>query len=165
MGGCEDDETDHEKMKTKLQELLEAARVDVLEEDDDESDPPDTRLVPELIKAIKVLQITWSVSGNQSYIDVAIAKHHQDDDVYFFLRQCVDLIDGDTGSKQKICCGVLIDKLNNMDDTTRKNALLTTNSQYYIPNDLAKRFTGIVSLVFLIGTFSNTSIIFYLILN
>ena len=117
-------------------------------------------------KAIKVLKITWSVKEkavyrrNAPYIDIAIARYHQDDDVYFFLRQCINLVDNDTGNKQEICCGILIHKLNDMNSNAKKTALLSTNAQFYLPNNLVERFTGIISLVFLISTLPNTSIMF-----
>jgi hypothetical protein len=105
----------------------EQTHADALEEEEDNaSDSPDTHLVYELIKAIKVLKITWSVNEksvygkNETYIDIAIARHHQDGDVYFFLRQCIHLVDDDTGNKQTICCGVLIHKLNDMNGNTKK---------------------------------------------
>ncbi len=165
MGGCEDDDVDKDNTKTEFEELLKQIHIDALqEEEDDASDSSDTHLVYELIKGLKLLKITWSVKeksvyrGNESHIDIAIAKHHQDDDIYFFLRQCINLVDGDIGNKQKICCGVLIYKLNHMNSNTNKNALSSTNVQFYIPNNLVERFTGIVSLVFLISTFSNTPI-------
>jgi hypothetical protein len=118
VGGCEDDDVDKNKIKTKFEELLEQTHIDALQEED-ASDSPDTHLVYELIKAIKVLKITWSVNEklvyrrNEPYIDIAIVRHHQDGDVYFFLRQCINLID-DTGNKPKICCGVLIHKLSHI---------------------------------------------------
>jgi hypothetical protein len=96
-----------------------------------------------------VLKIPWSINrksvydGNEPHIDIAIARHHQHDDVYFFLRQCVNLID-DAKNKQKICCGVLIYKLNHINSNMTENALLLTNVQFYIRNNLVERFTGIV---------------------
>ncbi len=117
-------------------------------------------------KAIKVLKMTWSVKEkavyckNEPYIDIAIARHHQDDNVYFFLRQCVNLVDNDTENKQKICCRVSIHKLNQMNSNAKKPALLSTNAQFYLPNNLVERCTGIISLVFLFSALPNTSIMF-----
>ncbi len=136
MVGCEDDDVDKDKIKTRFEELLKQTHTGVLQEEDDASDSPDTHLVYELIKAIKVLKMTWSVKekpvygGNEPYIDIAIARHHQDDDVYFFLRQCINLVDDDTGNKQKICCGILIHKSNHMNSNTKKNAPLSTSDAH-----------------------------------
>jgi hypothetical protein len=97
MGDCNDDDIDKRTIKTRLEELLIQVHVDALEEEDDASDLPDTRLVYELIKGIKMLKITWSVNGktvygrNEPYFDIAIVRHHQDDDVYFFLSQYITL--------------------------------------------------------------------------
>jgi hypothetical protein len=67
VGGCEDDDVDKNKIKTKFEELLEQTHIDALQEEDDASDSPDTHLVYELIKAIKVLKITWSVNEKPVY--------------------------------------------------------------------------------------------------
>ncbi|CAF3360922.1 unnamed protein product [Rotaria socialis] len=68
VGGCEDEDVDDDKIKTKFEQLLIQIHADTLDdEEDDASDSPDTHLVYELIKAIKVLKITWSVNGKSVY--------------------------------------------------------------------------------------------------
>ncbi|CAF4143241.1 unnamed protein product [Rotaria socialis] len=70
VGGCEDEDVDDDKIKTKFEQLLIQIHADTLDdEEDDASDSPDTHLVYELIKAIKVLKITWSVNGKSVYVE------------------------------------------------------------------------------------------------
>jgi hypothetical protein len=116
---------------------------DFLKEGKDASDSVDINLVYDLVIAIKILKINWSIENskrfgkNEPFIDIAIARHYEKDGYYLFLRHCVNLVHDVTGIKTMVCCDVLSFKLY---DVTQQNQLQSKNVEFHVPNELAKRF-------------------------
>jgi hypothetical protein len=145
----------NDKIKTKFKESLMSARDDYLQDAKDPSDPLDLHLIHDLLSSLKLMEITWSLEQRTKYgknsagIDVVIARHYQKDGYYFFLRQCVKLVDSITGNDQRVCCGVLCYQLGNSATQGQQNQILLTGAEYYVPNNLVENFkTGTVLFSF-----------------
>ncbi|CAF3190720.1 unnamed protein product [Rotaria sp. Silwood2] len=135
-------------VKKKLQRSLMLIRNDYLKKKDDPSDAdsPNTRVMFNVINAIKIIETTWSFNDkelygeNESFLDVVVGYFHHEKSRCLLLRQCMNLTDTVTANVTNICYGVLCYKLNNISITAPRERLLLPDAQYYVRNILAESY-------------------------
>jgi hypothetical protein len=142
IGGCDD------KIKQDFTTLLMSVRDDCLKSKRDPSDSPSICLMHDLIAAIKLIEVKWSVpedktyDKNEPFIDIVVARHHQDN-LYLF-----------TGNKRRFSCVILSCNLNHVDANSQQSTLLLTGAQFCVPTNLSDNFReGIVLFFFSINIF------------
>jgi hypothetical protein len=149
--GCNDE------IKQTFSKTFMTVLDDYLKQKKDSSDSPNTCSMFDFVNAIKIMEMTWSIEEdnryekNEPFIDIAIARHPEDDGQYFFVRQCVILVNNITSEKKSICCGVLSYKLNNVGTNTDENQFSLTGAQFHVPPKLAEKFKAGTILFFSIS--------------
>ncbi len=133
-----------DEIKKKFQRTLSDIRNDFLSQQKDPSDSPNTNFIHDLVMAIKILEIEWSIEPdvhlgkNEPFIDIVIARLHQDNAYHFLLRHCVNLVDPISGDKERVCCGVLFFALDNVGENVQKDQPALTAARFWTSNHLVE---------------------------
>jgi len=138
--------------KKQFQRSLMSIYEEYRTEKQDPSDPLHIRLMHDICECLKIINVSWSMgekevySGNDSFIDVLIAREEQNNSYHLFIRQGVNLLNKVTQQKTQVYCGYFSYKLyndNNTDDNyagVQQNNLLLTGAEFYMNNDLAEPY-------------------------
>lgn len=139
IGGADD------KIKDKIKKSLIIARNECLQEAKDPSDPLDLLLMHDLLRCVKLMEITWSIKTNKEKygknsvgIDVVISRDNPQGDHHLFVRQQIKLINSVTNDKKYVCCGGLCYNLNNSNTTGQQ--LLLSGTKLFTADNLAEEF-------------------------
>jgi hypothetical protein len=126
-------------------------------DDSSDVDSPNTRVMFNVVAAIRIIETTWSFNDkelygeNESFLDVVVGYFYHEKSRCLLLRQRINLIDIVTGNVTNICCGVLSYKLNNVSAAAPGERLSLPGAQYYVRNKLADSYKEGRVLFFLIS--------------
>jgi hypothetical protein len=94
--------------KKQFQRSLMSIYEEYRTEKQDSSDPLHFRLMHDICKCLKIINVSWSIGqkevygGNDSFIDVLIAREEQNNSYDLFIRQGVNLFNKVTQQKRQV---------------------------------------------------------------